>query len=172
MHHSMCSSTSNLVFMTLVLLLYVIPPVVLLIPTFIAINLLTCPRSSLVVSSIAICRSPTVTDQMAYYVAPVAFGSTWTIMMIVAFRTQRLGPAVIFLLPVPCSVSFTSILPLVRLLLVLIVLGSVIQLPLVLSLAFGKSADLFIHTFLKLHYWTLTLEVSQTSTLITGVSFL
>ncbi|GJS61937.1 hypothetical protein Tco_0656721 [Tanacetum coccineum] len=34
------------------------------------------------------------------------------------------------------------------------------------------SADLFIHTFLKLHYWTLTLEVSQTSTLITGVSLL
>ncbi|GJT54321.1 hypothetical protein Tco_0163182 [Tanacetum coccineum] len=32
--------------------------------------------------------------------------------------------------------------------------------------------DLFIHTFLKLHYWTLTLEVSQTSTLITGVSSL
>ncbi|GJX05627.1 hypothetical protein Tco_0191543 [Tanacetum coccineum] len=62
---------------------------------------------------------------MAHYVAPVAFGSTWTIMMIVAFRTQRLGPAVICLLPVPCSVSFASILPLVRLLLVLIVLGSV-----------------------------------------------
>ncbi|GJY45514.1 hypothetical protein Tco_0434577 [Tanacetum coccineum] len=58
---------------------------------------------------------------------------------------------------------------LVRLLLVLIVLGSVIQLPLVLSLAFRKSADLFMHTFLKLHYWTLTLEVFQTSTLITGV---
>ncbi|GJR46551.1 hypothetical protein Tco_1314654 [Tanacetum coccineum] len=79
---------------------------------------------------------------------------------------------VIFLLPVPCSVIFASILPLVRLLLVLIVLGSVIQLPLVLSLAFRKSADLFMHTFLKLHYWTLTLEVFQTSTLITGVSSL
>ncbi|GKA78618.1 hypothetical protein Tco_0785155 [Tanacetum coccineum] len=117
-------------------------------------------------------RSPTVTDQMAHYVAPVAFGSTWTIMMIVAFRTQRLGPAIIFLLPVPCSVIFASILPLVRLLLVLIVLGSVIQLPLVLSLAFGKSADLFVRIFLKLHYWTLTLEVSQTPTLITGVSSL
>ncbi|GJT39079.1 hypothetical protein Tco_0938944 [Tanacetum coccineum] len=37
------------------------------------------------------CMSPTVTDQMAYYVAPVAFGRTWTIMMIVAFRTQWLG---------------------------------------------------------------------------------
>ncbi|GJW78230.1 hypothetical protein Tco_0139912 [Tanacetum coccineum] len=70
------------------------------------------------------------------------------------------------------SISFASILPLVRLLLVLIVLGSVIQLPLVLSLVFGKSADLFVHIFLKLHYWTLTLEVSQTSTLITGVSSL
>ncbi|GJV39952.1 hypothetical protein Tco_1418392 [Tanacetum coccineum] len=116
--------------------------------------------------------SPTVTDQMAHYVAPVAFGRTWTIMMIVAFRTQWLGLAVIFLLPVPCSVIFASILPLVRLLLVLIVLGSVIQLPLVLSLAFRKSADLFMHTFLKLHYWTLTLEVFQTSTLITGVSSL
>ncbi|GJY90644.1 hypothetical protein Tco_0505840 [Tanacetum coccineum] len=158
--------------MTLVLSLWAIPLVVPLIPTFIAINLLTCPRASLVVSSIVICRSPTVTDQMAHYVAPVAFGSTWTIMMIVAFRTQRLGPAVIFLLPVPCSVIFASILPLVRLLLVLIVLGSVIQLPFVLSLAFGKSADLFVHIFLKLHYWTLTLEVSQTSTLITGVSSL
>ncbi|GJV50460.1 hypothetical protein Tco_1440672 [Tanacetum coccineum] len=40
------------------------------------------------------------------------------------------------------------------------------------SLAFSKGADLFIHTFLELHYWTLTLEVSQTSTLITGVSSL
>ncbi|GJY43890.1 hypothetical protein Tco_0432103 [Tanacetum coccineum] len=118
MHHSMCSSTSNLVFMTLVLSLWAIPLVVPLIPTFIAISLLTCPRASLVVSSIVICRSPTVTDHMAHYVAPVAFGRTWTIMMIVAFRTQRLGPVVIFLLPVPCSVSFTSILPLVRLLLV------------------------------------------------------
>ncbi|GJU05847.1 hypothetical protein Tco_1122277 [Tanacetum coccineum] len=172
MHHSMCSSTSSLVFMTLVLSLWAIPLVVPLVPTFIAINLLTCPRASLVVNSIVVCRSPTVTDQMAYYVAPVAFGRTWTIMMIVAFRTQWLGLAVIFLLPVPCSVSFASILPLVRLLLVLIVLGSVIQLPLVLSLAFGKSADLFVHTFLKLHYWTHILEVSQTSTLITGVSSL
>ncbi|GJT79394.1 hypothetical protein Tco_1053736 [Tanacetum coccineum] len=72
-----------------------------------------------------------------------------------------------------CSTyAFRQFLPLVRLLLVLIVLGSVIQLPLVLSLAFGKSADLFVYTFLKLHYWTLTLEVSQTSTLITGVSSL
>ncbi|GJY10063.1 hypothetical protein Tco_0378248 [Tanacetum coccineum] len=95
-----------------------------------------------------------------HYVALVAFGRTWTIMMIVAFRTQWLGPAVIFLLPVPCSVSVASILPLIRLLLVLIVFGSVIQLPLVLSLAFGKSADLFVHMFLKLYYWTLTLGVS------------
>ncbi|GKF27332.1 hypothetical protein Tco_0083226, partial [Tanacetum coccineum] len=116
--------------------------------------------------------SPTVMDQMAHYVALVEFGRTWTIMMIVTFRTQWLGPAVMFLLPVPCSIILASILPLVRLLLVLIVLGSVIQLPLVLSLAFGKSADLFVHTFLQLHYWTLTLEVSQTSILITGVSSL
>ncbi|GKE57106.1 hypothetical protein Tco_1496291 [Tanacetum coccineum] len=109
---------------------------------------------------------------MAHYVAPVAFGGTWTIMMIVVFRTQRLRPAVIFLLPECFEVRFVSILPLVRLLLVLIVLGSVIQLPLVLSLVFGKSADLFVHMFLKFHYWTLTLEVSHTSTLITGVSSL
>ncbi|GJZ84211.1 hypothetical protein Tco_0649550 [Tanacetum coccineum] len=32
--------------------------------------------------------------------------------------------------------------------------------------------NLYILTFLELHYWTLTLEVSQTSTLITGVSSL
>ncbi|GJX40947.1 hypothetical protein Tco_0255937 [Tanacetum coccineum] len=153
MHHSMCSSTSNLVFMTLVLSLWAIPLVVPLIPTFIAINLLTCPRASLVVSSIVICRSPTVMDQMAHYVAPVAFGRTWTIMMIVAFRTQRLGPAIIFLLPVPCSVIFVSILPLVRLLLVLIVIGSVIQLPLVLSLAFRWTLSLFPESHRELNVY-------------------
>ncbi|GJR66390.1 hypothetical protein Tco_0012455 [Tanacetum coccineum] len=54
----------------------------------------------------------------------------------------------------------------------MIVLGSVIQLPLS-QLAFGKSDDLFgPHVSLNSHYWTLTLEVSQTSTLITGVSSL
>ncbi|GJY44358.1 hypothetical protein Tco_0432571 [Tanacetum coccineum] len=117
--------------------------------------------------------SPTVTDQMAHYVAPVAFGSTWTIMMIVAFRTQRLGPAVIFILPVPCQrKALPEFASYVRLLLVRLFLWKDFQLPLVLSLAFGNSADLFVHTFLKLHYWTLTLEVSQTSTLITGVSSL
>ncbi|GJU30040.1 hypothetical protein Tco_1173629 [Tanacetum coccineum] len=110
---------------------------------------------------------------MAHYVAPVAFGSTWTIMMIVAFRTQRLGPAVIFLLSCPALSYLPNILALVRTVIVSdcsFGKKSVIQLRLVLSLAFGKSADLFVHTFLKLHYWTLTLEVSQTSTLITGVS--
>ncbi|GJS74278.1 hypothetical protein Tco_0707119 [Tanacetum coccineum] len=49
-------------------------------------------------------RSLTVMDEMAYYVAPVAFGRTWTIMMIVEYRnTFGFGPAVIFLLPVPGS---------------------------------------------------------------------
>ncbi|GJT33404.1 hypothetical protein Tco_0923823 [Tanacetum coccineum] len=172
MHHSTCSSNLSLVFMVLVLSLRAITPVVPLIPTFIANSLLTCPSDPLVVNSIGICRTPTVTGQMANSVALVAFGSTWTIMVIVAFRTQQLRSVVMFFLPVHYSVSFASILPLVRLLLVLIVIGSVIQLPLVLSLAFSKSADLFIHIFLELHYWTLTLEVSQTSTLITGVSSL
>nr|GFC75626.1 hypothetical protein [Tanacetum cinerariifolium] len=74
---------------------------------------------------------------MAKSVALVAFGSTWTIMVIVASRTQWLRFAVMFLLPVPCSVSSASILPLVQLLLVLIVLRSVIQPLLVLSLAFN-----------------------------------
>nr|GEV34533.1 hypothetical protein [Tanacetum cinerariifolium] len=96
-------------------------------------------------SGIGICRTSTVTGQMAKSVALVAFGSTWTIMVIVAFRTQRLRSAVMFLLPVPCSVISASILPLVRLLLVMIVLRSVIQLLLVLSLAFSKSVDLFVH---------------------------
>ncbi|GJS69180.1 hypothetical protein Tco_0702021 [Tanacetum coccineum] len=129
MHHSMCFSTSNLVFMTLVLSLWAIPLVVPLIPTFIAINLLTCPRASLVVNSIVVCRSPTVTDQMAHYVAPVAFGRTWTIMMIVAFRTQRLGPAVIFLLPVSCQANSAVFCLLLRLLL-FACFGIIIQLPL------------------------------------------
>nr|GEW98021.1 hypothetical protein [Tanacetum cinerariifolium] len=54
------------------------------------------------VSSIGICRTPTVTGQMANSVELVAFGSTWTIMVIVAFRTQRLRSDVMFLLLVPC----------------------------------------------------------------------
>ncbi|GJX40153.1 hypothetical protein Tco_0255143 [Tanacetum coccineum] len=61
MHHSMCSSTSNLVFMALVLLLWAIPLVVPLIPTFIANSLLTCHNDPLVVNSIGISRTPTVT---------------------------------------------------------------------------------------------------------------
>ncbi|GJS24332.1 hypothetical protein Tco_0452964 [Tanacetum coccineum] len=145
MHHSTCSSTSSLVFMVLVLSLRAIIPVVPLIPTFTTSSLLTCPNAPLAVSSIGICRTPTITGQMANSVALVAFGSTWTIMVIVAFGTQRLRSAVMFLLPVPCSVSSASVLPLVRLLLVLIVLRSVIQLPLVLSLAFSRSTGLFVH---------------------------
>nr|GFC05244.1 hypothetical protein [Tanacetum cinerariifolium] len=64
---------------------------------------------------------------MAKSVALVAFGSTWIIMVVVAFRTQRLRSAVMFLLPMPCSVRSASVLPLVWLSLVLIVLRSVIQ---------------------------------------------
>nr|GEX75234.1 hypothetical protein [Tanacetum cinerariifolium] len=71
---------------------------------------------------------------MAKSVALVAFGSTWTIMVLVAFRTQWLRSAVMFLLPMPCSVSSANVLPLVRLLLVLIVIRSVIPPLLVLSL--------------------------------------
>nr|GFD29547.1 hypothetical protein [Tanacetum cinerariifolium] len=74
---------------------------------------------------------------MVNSVALVAFGSTWTIMVIVAFRTQWLRSAVMLLLPMPCSVSSASVLLPVRLLLVLIVLRSVIQPLLVLSLAFN-----------------------------------
>nr|GEW90998.1 reverse transcriptase domain-containing protein [Tanacetum cinerariifolium] len=40
---------------------------------------------------------------MTKSVALVAFGSTWTIMVIVALRTQRLRSAVMFLLLMPCS---------------------------------------------------------------------
>nr|GFC19491.1 hypothetical protein [Tanacetum cinerariifolium] len=133
--------------MVLVLSLRAISPVVLLIPTFISCSLLTCFSAFLDVSSIGICRTPTITGQMANSVALVAFGSTWTIMVIVAFRTQRLRSAVMFLLSVPCSVSSASILSLVRLLLVLIVVRGVIQLPIVLSLAYNKSADLFFLSF-------------------------
>ncbi|GJW97060.1 hypothetical protein Tco_0178868 [Tanacetum coccineum] len=81
MHHSTCSSTSNLVFMVLVHLLREISLVVPLIPTFIASSLMTCPNASLVVSSIGICKAHTVTGQMANSVALVAFRSTWTIML-------------------------------------------------------------------------------------------
>nr|GEZ53640.1 reverse transcriptase domain-containing protein [Tanacetum cinerariifolium] len=45
-----------------------------------ASSFLTCLSAPLVVSSIDICRTPTVTGQMANSVALVVFGSTWTIM--------------------------------------------------------------------------------------------
>nr|GFB81107.1 hypothetical protein [Tanacetum cinerariifolium] len=112
-----------------------ISPVVPLVSTFIACSLLTCFSAFLDVSSIGICRTPTVTGYMANSVALVAFRSTWTIMVIVAFITQWLRSVVMFLLPIPYSVSSASVLPLVWLLLVLIVLRSVIQPLLVLSLA-------------------------------------
>ncbi|GJW37371.1 retrovirus-related pol polyprotein from transposon TNT 1-94 [Tanacetum coccineum] len=64
-----------------------------------------------------------------------------------------------------------SILPLVRASVGLIILESVISTPLVLSLAFERSADLFVHNisviFILEH---LLLNVSQTSTLFNGVS--
>nr|GEW52655.1 hypothetical protein [Tanacetum cinerariifolium] len=41
-------------------------------------------------TSIGICQTPTVMSQMANSVALVAFRSTWTIMVIVAFRAQWL----------------------------------------------------------------------------------
>nr|GFB72874.1 hypothetical protein [Tanacetum cinerariifolium] len=137
MHHSTCFSTFDMVFMVLVLSLWTISLVVPLILTFIACSLLTCSSAFLDVGSIDICKTPTVTGQMAKSVALVAFGSTWTIMVIVSFRTQRLRSAIMFLLPMPCSVSSASVLPLVQLLLVLIVLRSVIQPLFVLSLAFN-----------------------------------
>nr|GFB38489.1 hypothetical protein [Tanacetum cinerariifolium] len=90
---------------------------------------------------------------MAKSVALVAFGSTWTVMVIVAFRTQWLRSVVMFLLPMPCSVSSDNVLPLVRLLC-------------------PHPSMNHVHTFMKLHYWTLTLVVSQTSTFITGASSL
>nr|GEZ96743.1 hypothetical protein [Tanacetum cinerariifolium] len=105
MNHSTCSGTSSLVFIVLVLSLLEITPVVPLIPTFVAISLLPYPNAPLVVSSIGIYRTPTVMGQMAKSVTLREFGSTWTIMEIVAFRTQRLRSAVMFLLPVPCSTS-------------------------------------------------------------------
>nr|GEZ51939.1 hypothetical protein [Tanacetum cinerariifolium] len=76
-------------------------------------------------------------DLMAKSVALVVFGSTWTIMVIVAFRTQWLRSAVMFLLPMPCSVNSANVLPLIQLSLVLIILRSVIQPLLILGLAFS-----------------------------------
>nr|GEW34654.1 hypothetical protein [Tanacetum cinerariifolium] len=96
--------------------------------------------SSLSACSIGICRTPTVTDKMANSVALVAFGSTWTVMVIVAFRTQRLRSVVMFLLHMPCSMPYPSMN--------------------------------HVQMFMKLHYWTLTLVVSQTSAFVTGASSL
>nr|GFA52299.1 hypothetical protein [Tanacetum cinerariifolium] len=68
-----------------------------------ASSFLTCPGAPLVVSSIGICRTPTVTGQMANSVTLVAFGSAWTIMVIVATRAQRVRSSVRFLLTRPSS---------------------------------------------------------------------
>nr|GFC66432.1 hypothetical protein [Tanacetum cinerariifolium] len=114
MHHSTCLSTSDLVFIVLVLLFRTISLIVPLIPTFAAYGLLTCSSAFLDVSSIDICRTPTVRARWPNLLH-------W-------WHLEAHGPS---------CVSSASVLPLVRLLLVLIVLRSVIQPLLVLSLAFN-----------------------------------
>ncbi|GJV13125.1 hypothetical protein Tco_1354666 [Tanacetum coccineum] len=48
-------------------------------------RLLTRPSAPLMVSIVSICRTSTVTSKMANFVAFVAFRSTWTIVVIIAF---------------------------------------------------------------------------------------
>ncbi|GKF48729.1 hypothetical protein Tco_0141980, partial [Tanacetum coccineum] len=107
-----------------------------------------CSWGSLVVVVVfGICRTPTVSGQMANSLALVAFWSTLPIMVIVAFGVQRFRSSVRFLLTRPCGISLCHILPFGRLLLVLIVLRSVIKLSLIVSLTFIKGADLLVHEF-------------------------
>nr|GEX69714.1 hypothetical protein [Tanacetum cinerariifolium] len=80
-----------------------------------ASSFLTYPSAPLVVSSICICKTPTLTGQMANSVALVAFRSTRAIMMIVAFRAQWLRSPIWILLPRPNNVRSTSVHPLVLL---------------------------------------------------------
>ncbi|GKB13572.1 hypothetical protein Tco_0847495 [Tanacetum coccineum] len=150
MHHSMCSSTFNLVFMTLVLSLWAIPLVVPLIPTFIANNLLTCHSDPLVVNSIGI--SP--------FTPTVFYGQIVTYLLhLLHFGAQAMYAVLPLFLPLD-----------LLLLLILTISGSVFKLPLVLSLAFSKSADLFIHTFLELLLWTLILGNHDNSVIPTSSS--
>nr|GEV54772.1 hypothetical protein [Tanacetum cinerariifolium] len=102
-------------------LLWILPFEMSLGFTLKAINFFTNPNALLVVSSIGICRTPTITGQMTNSVALVAFRSTRSIMVVVVFGAQRFRSFVRFLLTRPHSVSPASVLLLV-LLLVLIVL--------------------------------------------------
>ncbi|GJV07482.1 hypothetical protein Tco_1345138 [Tanacetum coccineum] len=56
---------------------------------------------------VSMLSSPTVTDQMAHYVAPVAFGRTWTIMLKLLSWTLRLGH-IVFISSSPCHVALAS----------------------------------------------------------------
>ncbi|GJZ75175.1 hypothetical protein Tco_0639640 [Tanacetum coccineum] len=109
-----------------VLQLWTLPLEMSLGPALKASSFLTCPGAPLVVSSISICRTPIVTGQMSTLVELVGhlgtFGSTRSVMVIVAFGAQRFRSSVRFLLTRPNSVGSTSVLPLVLLLLDLIVL--------------------------------------------------
>nr|GEV89958.1 retrovirus-related Pol polyprotein from transposon TNT 1-94 [Tanacetum cinerariifolium] len=119
-------------FSTLFLQHRAITPVVPLIPTFIASD------GPLVVFN----GTPTILCQMIDFLAVGALGCTLSIMVIVAFRAQRLRSFVWFLLPRPYSISLNHILSLGKLLLILIV---VIEFSLVLILSFRISAEFLIH---------------------------
>nr|GFD01467.1 hypothetical protein [Tanacetum cinerariifolium] len=85
-------------------------------------------------------------SKVANFVALVAFWGTWTIVVIVALRAQRLRSPIRFLFTRSRSVSPAGILPLVLLLLLaLIVSGSVIKFSFILSLAFSPSVVPFVH---------------------------
>nr|GEV30788.1 retrovirus-related Pol polyprotein from transposon TNT 1-94 [Tanacetum cinerariifolium] len=94
--------------MVVVLQLQAFPFKMTLSSAFKASSFLTCLGAPLVVSGIGICRTPTVTGQMANSVALLAFRSTSTIMVIVAFRAQWLISSIWLLLPRPRSTSFYS----------------------------------------------------------------
>ncbi|GKF96778.1 hypothetical protein Tco_0292599 [Tanacetum coccineum] len=136
---------SNLVTLVVVVLqLRTLPLEMPLGSTLITSRLLTCLGAPLVVSIVGICSTPVVTGQMANFIALVAFGSTWTIVVVVAFGTQRFRSSVMFLFTRSCSVGTASVLPLVLLLLLLLV---IILLSFGFCLTLRKSADFLIHQF-------------------------
>nr|GFC86875.1 hypothetical protein [Tanacetum cinerariifolium] len=99
---------STLITMVVVLQLWTLPLEISLGSKLKESRFLTCPGAPLVVSSIGICRTPTVMGQMANSVALVAFRSTQTIRVIVAFGAQRFRSSIRFLLTRPNSTSFYS----------------------------------------------------------------
>nr|GFD14125.1 hypothetical protein [Tanacetum cinerariifolium] len=86
----------------------------------------------------------TISGYMASPLAVGAFGTTWSIMVEVAFRVQRLGSSVWFFSK-PCSIGLCNIIVSSEWLLVSLVPRIIVKLSFVVGLTVGNPKEFLIH---------------------------